>query len=99
MKLDPGTFCPLIKDNCIQLKCKFFIKLRGNDPQTGDPIDEYDCAISWIPVLLIENTSKAIQNGASIDSFRNEMIRLSAPGAVIQSHSELLKIQQGDYVK
>lgn len=75
MKLEQGTFCPLIKEECIQLKCAFFTQLRGVHPQTGEEIDEYDCAIKWLPVLLIEGAKETRQGAAAIESFRNEMVQ------------------------
>ena len=75
MQIKPGTFCPLIKDECVQFKCMFWTQLRGKHPQTGAPLDEWDCAIRWLPILMIENTKEAIGVSASIDSFRNEMVR------------------------
>lgn len=75
MKIEQGTFCPLIKDECIQFKCAFWTHLRGADPQTGQEIDEYDCAIRWLPVLLIEGAKETKQGAAAIESFRNEMVR------------------------
>ena len=75
MQVKPGTFCPLIKDDCVQFKCMFWTQLRGKHPQTGAPLDEWDCAIKWLPVLMIENTKEAIGVSASIDNFRNELVR------------------------
>lgn len=75
MKIEQGTFCPLIKENCIQFKCAFWTHLRGADPQTGQEIDEYDCAIKWLPILLIEGAKETKQGAAAIESFRNEMVR------------------------
>jgi hypothetical protein len=75
MKLETGTFCPLIKKDCIQLKCAWFIQIRGANPQTGEPVDEWACAIRWMPVLTIENSLQQRQTGAAIESFRNEMVK------------------------
>ena len=74
MKLEPGTYCPLIKKDCIQTKCAWFTQVRGTHPQTGQEVDEWGCAISWMPVLLIENSQQQRQTGAAVESFRNEMI-------------------------
>lgn len=76
-----GTYCPLIKKDCIEHKCKFYTHLLGNDPQTGKPIDKFDCAISFLPVLLIEGAQQTRQAGAAIESFRNEMVRMNAEAA------------------
>ena len=74
MKIEPGTFCPLIKEDCIQFKCIFWTQLRGKHPQTGEEVDEYDCAIKWLPMLLIENAKEVRQGAAATESFRNEMV-------------------------
>lgn len=55
--------------------CPWFVKVRGIDPQTGAEVDQNDCAIAWIPVLLIENSSMQRQTGAAVESFRNEMVK------------------------
>lgn len=73
MELKPGTFCPLIKKDCIQLQCSWFTQLRGTNPNTGEPIDNWGCAITWLPILLVENSQQQRQTGAAVESFRNEM--------------------------
>ena len=77
MELKPGTFCPLIKKDCIQLQCSWFTQLRGTNPNTGEPIDNWGCAVTWLPVLLIENSQQQRQTGAAVESFRNEVAKTS----------------------
>ena len=73
---EEGEWCPLIKEDCVEFKCKFWTKLVGKHPQiAGQTIDQYDCSWKWLPILMIENTKEAIGVSASIDSFRNEMVR------------------------
>lgn len=67
--------CPLLNMACLEHKCKWFIHIIGNHPQTGERKDEFDCAISWLPILLIEGSQQTRQAGAAIESFRNAMIR------------------------
>lgn len=50
------------------------VHLRGYDPQTGHELDKQDCAISWLPVLLVENSQQQRQTAASVDSFRDRML-------------------------
>lgn len=38
-------------------------------------MDTEDCAIAWLPVLLIENSQQQRSTGAAVESFRNEMVR------------------------
>lgn len=75
MKIEQGTFCPLIKKNCIGTKCAFFTQIRGTNSNTGQEIDEWQCAIALLPMLLIDNSNSSRQTGAAVESFRNEMVR------------------------
>ena len=76
MKIESKANCPLDNFNpCRQTDCAWFTQLRGNNPQTGEPVDEWGCAIAWIPVLLIENSQQQRQTGAAVESFRNEVIK------------------------
>lgn len=77
MKIENGNFCPLIKAKCKGLECSWFIQIRGVNPQTGQPVDEWDCSVKWLPMLLIENAQQVRQGAAATESFRNEMVRLS----------------------
>lgn len=75
MKFERGDFCPLLKKKCIGLECSWFIQIRGSDPNTGKEIDSFECAIAWLPTLMIENSQQQRQTGAAVESFRNEMVR------------------------
>ena len=74
MKLEQGKFCPLIGEDCLGLKCSWFTQIRGTHPQTGQEIDEWGCAVTWVPTLLIENSQQQRQTGAAVESFRNETL-------------------------
>ena len=76
MQIKEGTFCPLLKKDCIGLQCSWITQIRGTDPQTGKEIDEWNCAIKWLPVLLLDNTQQQRQSGAAIESFRNEITKV-----------------------
>ena len=85
MKIKAGNYCPLLQKECIGLQCAWITQIRGMDPQTGEDVDEWDCAIKWLPVLLIENTKKNIESGAAVESFRNEVVqRMDKPMPVEQ---------------
>lgn len=75
MKIEPGKYCPLIKKDCIGLQCSWFMLVRGKHPQTGQDVDEWGCAMTWLPVLLIENSQQQRQTGAAVESFRNEVVK------------------------
>jgi hypothetical protein len=80
MQIKQGTFCPLIKKDCVQLQCAWFTQLRGTNPNTGQEVDEWLCAISALPMLQIEVAKEARQGAAATESFRNAV--LSAPPIV-----------------
>jgi hypothetical protein len=76
MKIEPKAQCPLNNfQPCKQLECGWFLKLRGNNPNTGEDLDEWGCSIAWLPILFIENTQMQRQTGAAVESFRNEMVK------------------------
>ena len=86
--------CPMLKKPCIQQDCMWFVQIRGAHPQTGDPVDEWDCAIIWQPLLLIENSSQQRATGAAVESFRNEMVKANE-----QSHRLFLTAAQQQVIE
>lgn len=76
MKLEVKENCPLNEfAPCKQLECAWFTKVAGTNPNTGEPVEEFSCAVSWIPMLLIENSQQQRSTGAAVESFRNEMVK------------------------
>jgi len=71
----PGTFCPLLQKTCIEHKCAWYTRLMGNNKNTGQPIDDYGCAVAWMPVLMVETAYETRQTAAAIESLRNENVR------------------------
>ena len=90
MKMSQGTYCPYIKKDCIEFKCKFFQKISGAHPQTGEVFDDYDCAILWQNVLLIENSQQQRQTGAAVESFRNEAVKRADAPPVLHASPKLI---------
>lgn len=75
MQIEPSHYCPLVQKDCLKLGCAWFTQVRGKNPNTGADIDEWACAITWLPVLLVENSQQQRSTGAAIESFRNEMVK------------------------
>ena len=99
MKLEQGKFCPLIGEDCIGLKCSWFTQIRGSHPQTGETVDEWGCAITWMPFLLIENSQKQRETGAAVESFRNETLsRISQTVSMIKVDDSMNELKgDGNY--
>lgn len=74
-KREPGTLCPMLGKPCVKHECAWYTLVRGTNPNTGKEVDDYGCAMAWMPILLIENSQQQRQTGAAVESFRNEMVR------------------------
>ena len=84
MKIQSKNNCPLNSFNpCKETDCAWFTQLRGHNPNTGQEVDEWGCAIAWFPLLLIENSQQQRQTGAAVESFRNEMVKNNEVGQQI----------------
>lgn len=75
MKIEQKTGCPINKfAPCKQLECAWFTQLRGTNPNSGQEVDEWGCAVAWMPMLMVENSQQQRQTGAAVESFRNETV-------------------------
>jgi len=64
-----GSDCEVIKDNKVH-RCRWFKKLKGKDA-AGDDHDEWDCSISWMPLLQTETTGGVVRLQSAVESTRN----------------------------
>jgi hypothetical protein len=74
-KSQSGNFCPLIKKECVENECAWYMHIRGMDPNTGEDIDHWGCSVSWLPTLTIENSKQQRSTSAAVESFRNEVVK------------------------
>lgn len=87
MEIETVLSCPLghkceeIKDNKIH-RCVWFITLAGQNPMTGDSVDEKGCAMAWLPVLLVENAQVSRGTSAAVESFRNDVVNNAINDAI-----------------
>lgn len=94
MQLKVEENCPLNGfKKCKQFKCAWFVQMKGTNPNTGDEVDEYACAIAWLPMLLVENAAQSRQAGAAIESFRNEMVKANESNQNILELSKFLEMR------
>jgi len=75
------------------------MKIAGTNPNTGKEIEDWGCAVTWLPMLLIETGRQQHSTTAAVESFRNEMVKnneigqrvlLSAAGIAPQAQSMIL---------
>ena len=91
---EKGTVCPLHRVDVSKVchKCPWWTQIRGTNPNTGEPVDRWQCAIAWLPILLIENAQMQHQTGAAMESFRNHMVEgvIEAVGQAAENAGRLL---------
>jgi hypothetical protein len=75
--MQKGNHCPLIGKKCIEHKCAWYYQIRGRNPNTGQEVDEWQCSVNLLPLLLIENSNQQRCTAAAVESFRNESVKTS----------------------
>lgn len=72
--------CPL-GHTCVSIgadkkihRCAWHIKMAGTD-QSGKKHDEWNCAIAWQPILMVELSSTGRSTAAAVESLRNETVK------------------------
>lgn len=88
MAKDAKIICPMLGgEECVEdgalrerngklelVKCRFWVTVMGSNPQSGETVNNGDCAMAWMPVLLIENSKVNRETGAAVESMRNESV-------------------------
>ena len=69
-----GSECEEIKDNKIH-RCMWYTKVVGYDSNTGETVDDWSYAISWMPTLQLEMSATNRGQSQAIESFRNETVK------------------------
>lgn len=93
---DEGTNCPLYQKDMSEVchKCAWWTRVMGKDPQSEQMIDDWRCAIAWLPMLLIENSQMQRQTGAAVETMRNGVVQ-GVVESVFQAVNGAAKAAQG----
>ena len=76
MQLESKNGCPLHNfESCKQLDCAWFTKIAGKNPQGEKEVEEWGCAITFMPILMVANTNSNTRTQAAVESFRNIMVK------------------------
>ena len=59
-----------------KVKCRWWQHVAGKDPQSEKQIDQWDCAIAWMPTIGIEGAQQSRQCGATMDKVTNQVIEV-----------------------
>lgn len=65
-----GSKCEEVKDGKL-IRCAWYTKLAGKNPQSEKEIEEWGCAIAWLPLLSVENSQTNRGQTAVLESIRN----------------------------
>ena len=79
-----GSTCEEIKDNKMH-RCAWYTQMQGKNPQSEEMIDEWRCAIAFMPMLQVEMSQTNRGQTNAIASFRDEMIKGNNQMLAVQS--------------
>lgn len=80
MSLEIKTTCPLgsecekVADGHIE-RCAWYVAIKGDDPQTGELIDEWRCAMAWQPILLVNSSRETNRVADGVHQLRSDVHR------------------------
>lgn len=80
MALEVEFFCPLGSE-CETAegkkikRCAWYTKVVGIDANTGKEVDDWACAMAWMPTLQVEMASTNRGQTQALESFRNETVK------------------------
>ena len=96
MAKDAKILCPLMGSECVEdgsvkdgelVKCRFWVNVMGQNPQTGETVNNGDCSFAWLPVLMIENSKVNRETGAAIERVKaGPLPRLCRTAALASVH-------------
>jgi hypothetical protein len=55
----------------VLFRCPWYAKVRGIDVNTGKEVDDWACAIAWMPALMINAANESRKGVAATESLRN----------------------------
>ena len=84
--------CPLIRRACTEHQCAWYTHLIGQNPQSGDPVDTWGCAMTVLPILLVENSNHSRETVARVDQFRELATQVVRSNALRQPTDELKRL-------
>ena len=66
--------CPLHKKAMSKVchTCPMWISVRGKNPQTGEDIDDWNCALAWSAILSVQTAKEAHMVSCEVNAMRNE---------------------------
>jgi hypothetical protein len=94
-----GKKCPLWRSECCKVcpTCEWFTHVVGRNPNTGEQVDNFRCAIAFLPTLQIETSATVRSSSAAFESFRNEVCERADRAEAKQRVARLVSPSMGQY--
>jgi hypothetical protein len=68
-----GSKCEEIRDNKLH-RCAWYTCLQGKNPQSDEILDEWRCAMTWMPIMMVENAQVGRGVNLAVNMMRDETI-------------------------
>lgn len=65
-----GHDCETATDNVVH-RCAWYTEVKGEHPQTGEAINQSKCAMTWLPMMMVEQARQQRSTAAVLESTRN----------------------------
>lgn len=69
-----GHTCEKVVGDTIET-CHLYISISGENPQTGEQMDQKGCSLAWAPIIMLEGNKEMRGAAASVQSLRNELTK------------------------
>jgi len=86
-----GHTCEKAVDGAIE-RCAWYTNIQGKHPQSEEIIDQWKCAMTWQPILLVENAQTNRGQTQALESFRNEVVKGNNHQQVLYQNKALADI-------
>lgn len=76
-------YCPMWRkpQSKVCHTCPWWTNVAGANPQTGERLDRWDCAMTWAPLLAVNAAREANAAACEISAFRVEVAKNNAQQA------------------
>jgi hypothetical protein len=91
--------CPLMGD-CIEHGCAWFTHIAGQHPQSGEALDRWECAVTLLPMLMIETARHARDTAAQVSAANEtnkQALRSAALGRATPELQRLIGVEHGGH--
>ena len=86
-----GSTCEEVKDGKIH-RCAWYTKIVGKNPQSDEQIEDWACAMAWLPMLQVEMSQTNRGQTHALESFRNETVKGQATfNSLVEKRNNLLE--------